>query len=128
MDKIHFVYMIVSTSGSYPDSRSLCAVEHPKLDTSLVNDAASDAIKRINLSQHCALPNTSEAGVARADSEIVELGWDKGCSRPRSCPPGTSLGTGMPTSTHHAIIGSALRALISKMLTSRDGKPPTLCL
>lgn len=69
-----------------PDGGSFTAVENPKLDTGFVGDATAEAVKGVNLSDHSALADTSERGVAGAGADGVQfLGYEGGlCAGPGS--------------------------------------------
>lgn len=54
-----------------PDGGSFAAVENPELDTGLVGDAAAEAIKGVDLSEHGSLADTAKRRVAGAGADGI---------------------------------------------------------
>lgn len=98
---------------AYPDSRSLSAVQHMKLNARFVNDPPRQTIESVYFSNDSALADATKTRVTGACSEIFELRRYEGgsCSGSGCCS--ACLGAGMATSDYDDVEWSRTR-LVSK--------------
>lgn len=88
---------------TYPNGRSLLAVQDLEVCPGFVYNPPCNAIKRIDLSEDNAFSNTTEAGITRTRADIVNLWCYEGRSCPGSCCRSTSLRAGMSTAHNNNI-------------------------
>lgn len=77
----------VDLGARSPDGGAFLPVQDFELDARLVDNATGNSVQCIDFAQYCALSYAAETRIARADSEVVELGRDEGrsCAGSRCC-------------------------------------------
>ena len=98
------VQVTVDLGPGTPYSGTLASVEHPKHDPCLVDNPTRHSIHRINLPDHCTLPNPPETWVARADADIRKRGCDQCGSSSGTSSSSAGFGASMTASNNDDII------------------------
>src|SRR4029077_8815999 len=108
-DRLHYrrgvelsVGLVARTAHRWP----LAAIEHTKLNSGGVSDAAHQAVERIDLTHQMAFAKTADRWIARHRANAREALRDKGHARARARGRRRRLASGVAAANHNHIEGT----------------------